>query len=92
MLSFHQYGRRAEAIGGDHPARAEGLQTHNVSSSEDWRLKQSVSRSLRFFNAHVTEIETTFYERPSSVLYSLSEAAAKAFMSTELRVRGLLEE
>jgi len=66
------------------------LQTHNVSSSEDWRLKQSVSRSLRFFNAHVTEIETTFYERPSSVLYSLSEAAAKEFMSTELRVRGLI--
>jgi hypothetical protein len=34
-LSFYQYRRRTNSVGGDHSASAEGLQTQSVSSLED---------------------------------------------------------
>jgi hypothetical protein len=65
-----------------------------LKMSAPWKIRLETERipvAPPFAMLTSPGIETTFYELPSSVLYSLlSEAAAKASMATELRVRGLL--
>jgi hypothetical protein len=54
LLSFNQYGGRANSVRSDYHASDEGLQTQNVSSLYDWRLETEGIETAPLFTMHTS--------------------------------------